>query len=263
MTILVTGARGNIGSRVVAKLAEAGQSVRGSARDATTLKIPDAVELDITNPRNAGAALDGVDAIFLYPTRGPAPDDFLKAAREAGVRYVVLLSSPEVYEGAEDNPIRLAHVVVEQSLQNPGLRHTVIYPGWLATNARRDWSEQIRTEGRVSLAYPDAQFTPIHEDDIAEVVVELLTRDAYRGRDIVAVLGEVLGRPIPIDTLTHQQALDRRPPWMSRRVLESILETTAAAVNTPAPINNTIERITAHPARTFHQWAHHNHTDFK
>jgi nucleoside-diphosphate-sugar epimerase len=48
MTILVTGARGNIGSRVIAKLAEAGHSVRGSARDASALRLPagtDAVEL--------------------------------------------------------------------------------------------------------------------------------------------------------------------------------------------------------------------------
>src|SRR5690349_12873411 len=105
MTILVTGAGGNIGSRVVAKLAEAGHPVRGSARDAATLRLPDAAQLDITHPTGAEAALRDVDAVFLYPVRG-AVDGFLKIARETGVRYVVLLSSPAAYEAGEyDRPI--------------------------------------------------------------------------------------------------------------------------------------------------------------
>jgi uncharacterized protein YbjT (DUF2867 family) len=279
MTILVTGARGNIGSHLVAQLAAAGHSVRGSARDVSTLRLPagaEAVELDITSPDNAAEALRDVDAIFLYPTRGPAPDEFLKAAREAGVRYVVLLSSPDVYEGADDNPIRLAHVRVEKSLASSGLRFTVLYPGWLATDAGRDWGEQIRAEGRVAIAYPEAQFTPIHIADVAEVAAELLTRDAYPGRalaltgpeslrqsEIVAILSEVLGRPIPLDTLTRQQALDRRAPWMPERVLDVLLHSTAAAVGVPAPINNTVERFTGHPARTFREWAQENRATFE
>jgi uncharacterized protein YbjT (DUF2867 family) len=278
MTILVTGARGNIGGRLVARLAEGGHRVRGSARDLATLAVPvgvETVELDITSPANAEEALRDVEAIFLYPTLGPPPDEFLKAARDAGVRYVVLLSSPDVYEGADDNPIRLAHVVVEQALQNSGLRHTVIYPGWLSTDARRDWGEQIRTRGRVGIAFPEAQFTPTHEDDVADVAAELLTKRAYPGRmlaltgpkslrqaDIVEILGEVLGKPVPVDALTRQQALDQREPWMPEAVLNVLLDSCEAAVGVPAPVNNTVERITGHPARTFRQWAEEHRADF-
>ena len=89
MTILVTGARGNIGKHIVAKLAAGGHSVRGSARDISGLQLPpgaEAVELDILKP--VERAFDGVTAIFLYPTRS-APSDFLAAARSAGVQYIV------------------------------------------------------------------------------------------------------------------------------------------------------------------------------
>lgn len=104
MTILVTGARGSIGSRVITRLDAAGHPVRGSARDLTTLRLPsgvEAVELDLTDPGVAGAdALRGVEAVFLYPVIGSV-DAFLERAAKAGVRYLVLLSSPASYEVAE------------------------------------------------------------------------------------------------------------------------------------------------------------------
>jgi uncharacterized protein YbjT (DUF2867 family) len=44
MTILVTGARGNIGSRVVSALARGGHSVRATARDLSAPGLPMGVE---------------------------------------------------------------------------------------------------------------------------------------------------------------------------------------------------------------------------
>lgn len=103
MTVLVTGARGTIGGRVTAKLAEAGHSVRGSARDVADLGLPpgaEGVELDITSPDNTSTAFRGITTMFLYPVLGD-PSAFLARASEAGVRHVVLLSSPASYEAGE------------------------------------------------------------------------------------------------------------------------------------------------------------------
>jgi uncharacterized protein YbjT (DUF2867 family) len=124
MTILVTGAHGNIGRRVIATLTAAGHDVRGSARDGTA-----DVQLDITNPRDTTEALRDIDTMFLYPTRGDV-DGFLAAARK--VQHVVLLSP------------------------------------------------RIRENGRLGIAHPDAQVSPIHPDDIAEVAADLLTSDRTR-----------------------------------------------------------------------------------
>ncbi|MGC7095418.1 SDR family oxidoreductase [Amycolatopsis lurida] len=277
MTVLVTGARGNIGSRLVAELARRGHPVRASARDLTGLTLPEGVEpvrLDLLDPRNADAALAGIDAIFLYPTR-QAPTDFLAAAEKAGVGYVVLLSSPDVFEGAPDNPIRVGHLAVERAVRESGLPHTVIYPSWLASDARRDWGEQIRTGDRVGIAHPEGQFTPIHEDDIAEVVAELLTTGCYRGHsltltgpeslsqaEIVAILAEELGRPLVVDALTREQARERREPWMPEAVLDHLISVAEQAGTRPAPVNNTVERFTGHPPRSFRQWTAEHRAEF-
>jgi uncharacterized protein YbjT (DUF2867 family) len=155
---------------------------------------------------------------------------------------------------------------MEQSLARSGLSHTVLYPSWLATNAIRDWAGHLRDQGRLGIAYPDAQVSPIHIDDIADVAADLLTRERHRGRlvvltgpeslrlrDVVGILADVLDRPIPIDVLTHEQAA-QQAPWMPSVLLEIM----AAAVDVLAPVNNTVERITGHPARTFREWAQDN-----
>jgi uncharacterized protein YbjT (DUF2867 family) len=270
VTILVTGVRGSIGSRVATKLVEAGHRVRGSSRTPSSAPAGvEPVQLDLIEPRGAAEALDGVETVFLYPVRGGSVDAFLETARKAEVQHVVLLSSPASYEVHEhDRIIGLVHRAVERAVQDSGLSHTVLYPSWLATNARRDWAEQIRTSGRVGIAHPDAQVNPIHIDDVAEVAADVLTHPAHRSRMLVLtgpesmsqrgmvdVLAEVRGAPIAIDELTREQALERRPEWMPDGVLEVLLDVTAAAVGVPATVTNGVERITGHPSRTFREWA--------
>ncbi|QWF81390.1 NAD(P)H azoreductase [Amycolatopsis sp. CA-230715] len=276
MTVLVTGARGNIGSAIVARLAADGHTVRASARDAATLKVPAGVEtatLDLTAPDEK--ALDGVETVFLYPTRGDY-GDFLSLATKADVQYIVLLSSPASFEHGEcDGPIGLIHRGVEQALADSGLRHTVLYPSWLATNARRDWAEEIRAENRISLAHPDARVSPIHLDDIAEVAAALLTKDAHRGRmqvltgpeslaqrEIAAIIAEETGRAIAVTELTREQALARRPPWLLESAHAALLDASALAVGVPALLTNAVERITGHPARPFRTWVAAHLADF-
>lgn len=266
MTVLVTGARGNIGSRVAARLHAAGQQVRAATRD----------DFDLTATDGFDDALKGVDTVFLYATRGSAAA-FLSAAREAGVRHVVLLSSPASYEAGEfRGPIGRIHRAAERTLDESGLDHTILYPSWLATNARRDWGAAIRAGKAVDLPYPAAQCVPIHPDDVAEVAVDLLLNDAHRGRlqiltgpesirldDAVATVGAVVGRTIPVREITREEALARREPWLAAEILESLLDSAAAAVGRPAPITNTVERITGHPARPLRAWVVENRGDFE
>ncbi|WP_248647416.1 NAD(P)H-binding protein [Glycomyces tenuis] len=243
--------------------------MRASARDAAALEAPggvEAVELDVTAPDPA--VLRGVRTVFLYPVFGPV-DDFLKAADEAGVEHLVLLSSPASYEPVEHaGPIGRAHQAVEASLRESGLSHTVLYPSWLATNAIRDWAEAIRATGRVGIAHPRWQVNPIHIDDIAEVAARLLTRDEHRGRtlvltgpesmpqrEVVARLAEAIGRPIAVDELSREEATARLPEWFPEPVFASLLDVAEAAGDTPATINNNVERLTGHPARSFRAWA--------
>ncbi|WP_033289604.1 NAD(P)H-binding protein [Amycolatopsis jejuensis] len=275
MTILVTGARGNIGSEVVRAVQAAGYPVRGSARDAATLDLPDAISLDLTAADGFDDALAGVDAVFLYPTRAVGAVDFLAAAAKAGVSYVVLLSSPDVFEGPADNPLRRAHLPAETAVRESGLPFTVLYPGWLAGNTRRDWGAAIRSGEPVRVFSPESQCTPTAEEDVAAVAAALLTERSYPGRELAVTgpgsitlravaetLSAELGRPIELVRQTRGEALAHRPEWMPEAVLEHLMDVEEAAVGRIAPVTNAVERITGRPATPFHAWARAHRDDF-
>jgi len=99
--IVVTGATGNVGRPLVRTLSAAGAEVTAVSRRPAGNELPPGVRhysADLTEPDSLKAALDGADALFLLlagelvATGGDAAG-LLGAARAAGVRQVVLLSS--------------------------------------------------------------------------------------------------------------------------------------------------------------------------
>ena len=278
MTILVTGAGGGIGRRVVANLTAAGHPVRATARDPGTLDVPAGVTtapLDLTATEVPAAVFDGVDAVFLYPVLGD-PSPALAAARAAGVGYAVLLSSPASFSPGEfDRPIGRVHQAMEAALAATGLPHTVLYPSYLASNTVRDWAPQIRERGQVAMESPEAQMSPIHPDDVAEVAAHLLTRPECRGRqqllsgpssltlrEMVAVVAGEAGRPIGIDRLTREQALAARPLHLPETIYRTLLDVEASSVGVPALLTNGVERITGHPPRPLADWVREHRAAF-
>ena len=105
--ILVTGASGSIGSRLVDRLVEAGRSPRVGGRhpEALTARWPQlqAAELDVGRAETLGAALAGVEAAYyLVHSMEPGIADFrerdaqgarnfARAAKGAGVERVIYL----------------------------------------------------------------------------------------------------------------------------------------------------------------------------
>jgi nucleoside-diphosphate-sugar epimerase len=116
MKALITGATGFVGSRLATTLIEQGHSVRGLVRDASRADAlkKQGVELaqgDMTDTDSLRRAVAGVDQVFHTAALvGDWPDpaaikrvnvdgtrDLVAAARDAGVRRVVHLSSLAVY----------------------------------------------------------------------------------------------------------------------------------------------------------------------
>ena len=108
-TVLVTGSAGRIGRAVVRELMARGHAVRGFDR-VPTPGLADAVVGDVTDGAAVRRAVQGVPAL-VHLAATPDDDDFLtqllpnnivgvyhvlEAAREAGVRRVVLASSGQV-----------------------------------------------------------------------------------------------------------------------------------------------------------------------
>ncbi|MFF2509104.1 SDR family oxidoreductase [Streptomyces sp. NPDC058067] len=269
MTILVTGARGNVGRRVLDRLHAAGHTLRASSRTPEELSVPagvDAVRLDLNRPATFDAALSGVDKAFLYAESEGAKELFAAAAR-AGVRQIVLLSSSTVSgPHAGTDALAVAHAAVESALEASGVPRTVLRPGAFASNAF-GWSHAVRAGEPVRIPFPDAHTAPIHEDDIADVAVAVLDGDAYLGRTLdltgprsltfreqLGILAGVLGRDIPVHELTRDQAVEEMGQFVPPPILASLLDQWAEAVGRPATVL-AAERVTGRPARTFEQWA--------
>ena len=129
MTVLVTGARGDVGAAVLAGLLAAGEPVRASSRAPRPGEFPAGVEVaraDLADPASWPAALAGVRKVFLYAHPEGAAE-FAAAARKAGVEHVVLLSSSTVlYPDAAASPIALRHLAAERALDEAGLDRTFV-----------------------------------------------------------------------------------------------------------------------------------------
>ncbi|WP_067832204.1 SDR family oxidoreductase [Actinomadura kijaniata] len=217
MTILVTGATGQIGRRVVDRLVRARVPVRAISRAPENAALPRDVRVvrgDLTDPDSLDGALDGVERVYLFPVAATAKEVARKFAA-AGARRVVTLSSGAV-EGGYDTDF---HLPVEQAVEASGLEWTHVRPGEFMLNKLWIWGPSIRAEGVVRDPFPDATWCPVHEDDIADVAAAALLEDGHAGRaytlngpeflsvrDQVRIIGEALGREIRLERVTPERA---------------------------------------------------------
>lgn len=276
MTILVTGARGNVARSLVTQLRTAGRQVRAAGRVPEAVRPPAGVEVvgaDLARPDTLGPALAGITEVFLYAERGGL-DGFLEQATAAGVRHIVLLSAAGADPASPDAITRL-HGEAEQAVVRAGIPWTFLRPGGFATN-RLLWAESIRAHGVVHEAFPDSHASLIHEADIAAVALHALTGPGHHGasytltgprsltvRAQAELIGEAIGRPVKVEVQSvddYRRALEGR--WTSPEIVEARIRRIAALVDHPAPVTGTVEEVTGRPARGFAEWAADHAADF-
>ncbi|MEV0054128.1 NAD(P)H-binding protein [Saccharopolyspora shandongensis] len=277
MTVLVTGATGNVGRRLVDRLLAAGTQVRALTRRPETAGLPGDVEVlrgDLADADALATALAGVDGVFLFPVP-EGIEAFVEQAKAAGVRRVVVLSSKAV-EFADGNAIGERHRVIEEAVEAGGFEWTFLRPGAFATNTLA-WADSIRAEGVVREPFVDAQQTPIHEDDIAAVAETALLEDGHAGavyalsgpetltvREQVQAISAAIGREVGLEEQTLEQA---RAHMVAEGVPEAIADVLlsygARNLENAEPPVRTVEQVTGRPARTFAQWAVDHADDFR
>ncbi|MET9080652.1 NAD(P)H-binding protein [Streptomyces sp. NPDC004237] len=275
--IAVTGATGNVGRALVERLVAGGQPVRALTRDPERAGLPDKAEVVKFQADDQAALFAGVTRLFLYVQgAGGRMPELLDAARTAGVRHVVLLSSGIIQEGADEtHPIHVMHATAERQIRDSGLAWTFLRPNAFATNALQ-WAPQIRAGNTVRGVFAGMVTAPIHEDDIAAVAERALLDDGHEGAahrltgpaattntDQIAAIARAVGRELTFVEVTPREAGPLLFPQTPPELVRGLLKAFEATVGVPPEITTTVEEITGRPARAFARWAEDHAADFR
>jgi uncharacterized protein YbjT (DUF2867 family) len=225
-TVLVTGATGFVGRRLVPALLDAGHDVRAMTRRPETYDGPgEAVGADVMDPDSLGPALDGVDvAIYLVHSLddpdfehkdADAARHFSAAAADAGVRQIVYLGGL-----GDDHQALSAHLrsrrQVEKLLGKDGVPVTVLRAAIVVGHGGISWeiTRQL-VKNLPAMVVPKWVYTrtqPIALDDVVRYLVGVVDHPDAVGRvfevggseqltykEMLEIANDVAGsRPLPI-----------------------------------------------------------------
>ncbi len=271
--IVVTGATGNVGRPLVEFLTGAGQSVTAVSRGLSP-SLPEArgvtpIVADLADPASLEPALTGAEALFLLVSGAGAHVDaaaVLRRAAAAGVRRVVLQSS----QAAGTRPESVSHAplaALEQAVRSSGLEWTILRPGGFTTNTFA-WASSIKEQRTVFAPYADVALPAVDPLDIAAVAVAVLTNADHAGRTYVLtgpeptsprrrteILGEVLGVPLELVELGHDQARDQLLRLMPEPVADGTLAILGGPTAEELRVSPDVETVLGRRATPFATWA--------
>jgi uncharacterized protein YbjT (DUF2867 family) len=219
MTILVTGATGNIGRQVVEHLVKRGADVRALVRDPSKAGFPAGVSVvqgDFLDVDSLRKAMSEVSTLFLL--NAVVPDEFTQAlialnvARSAGIERIVYLSV--IHADAYVNvPHFAGKFGVERMIEQMDFKATILRPAYFIQNDLMI-EDIITGYGNYPMPIGAKGLAMIDARDIAEIAaLELLRREqsaeplaldrinlvgpqTLTGTDIAAIWSDVLARPI-------------------------------------------------------------------
>jgi uncharacterized protein YbjT (DUF2867 family) len=189
-TVLVTGASGKVGRRLIPLLARRGVIVRAAGRSPVGERAGiEPVRFDWTDESTYEAARKAVDAIYLVagPVPQPKHADYVRAlldgAAGAGVGRVLLLSPYGVGQAPPENPLRRIELAVEAS----GVPWTIVRPVAFMQNFseglrwRESFAEGIRERDEIVGPGGDGIVSYVSTEDVAAIAAIALTEDGHTG----------------------------------------------------------------------------------
>lgn len=277
MGYLITGATGDVGSRVVECLLRRGERPRVFVRNETKARsrFGDRVDIfvgDLADPASLRPALEGVDALFLVNTgpQIPALDEAAaKVAKAAGVKHLVKLSSMDVQQGLA---IGAWHERGEAAVRASGVPFTFVQPTGFMSNLLA-WAPSIKAEGVVRASTGDGRRAFIHSDDIAALATTVLTTREYVGEslpitgpealnfaEVTAKLGAAIGRQLRFQPISDEEARQRYAATgaSSPETEAHVSLWRAIREGRLANITDNIERILGRKPIAMDQWAMEN-----
>ena len=191
-TTLILGATGKTGKRIAEKLQNLNQPIRLGSRHA-------AIPFDWNLPQTWTKALEGITKVYIayqpdlaVPGALETVTQFTKAAQEAGIQKLVLLSGR-----GEKEAQRCEEVVRASSMQT-----CVIRASWFMQNfSEGHFSESIR-QGHLVIPQVNTLEPFVDADDIADVAVECLMDPQHNNRIYELTGPELLSFGQVIDKLS-------------------------------------------------------------
>ncbi|MFD2466213.1 NAD(P)H-binding protein [Amycolatopsis silviterrae] len=265
--ILVTGATGKSGRRVVARLRAAGHPVRAAARSGEH-------PFDWTDASTWDAALEGVRAAYVVQLDGTnLVRPFVEQAKKHGVRRIVLASGRGIDDPdyvRDRTGMRDGIADSEAAVRESGLEWTISRPGWFAQNFSEGFFADAIAAGELRLPAGDGAATFVDAADIASVVVAALTEDGHTGQtyelsgplavslaEAVATISAVTGREIryvPLSTKDYiAELVNQGLPHAEAEIFADVLEPLREGRD--AHVSDGVHRALGRPPRSFAEFA--------
>ncbi|MCY7791752.1 SDR family oxidoreductase [Bacillus haynesii] len=220
MKMLVTGATGKLGSKIVEKLLETvpadqlAVSVRNPEKaEALRGRGVDVRQGDFDRPETLESAFQGIDRLLIISadgdneTRIRQHSNAVAAAERSGVRFIAYTSIANARDSK--NFLAPTHKATEEAILKTGIPYSFLRNNWYLENemssiqgvlAGAPWVTSAEN-GKVGWAlqqdYADAAAAVLsgegHENTVYELSGELLTQE-----EIASALEEVLGKEVPV-----------------------------------------------------------------
>jgi NAD(P)H dehydrogenase (quinone) len=233
--LLVTGATGHLGTRVVKHLLKRvpASEIIALARNSEPLdKITNLSDLgvevrigDYFNYDSLLKAFQGVEKVLLigshsFTDRFTQHYNVITAARQAGVRHVIYNSI--MRKDRYFNEISDSDIFSEQTLKASGLTYTILYQTPYSETLHFYYGFHPYDKG-IKLTAGEGKMAPVTRDDLAEAEAVILSTPGHENKsytmtgsesisfkEIARTLQELKGKPVSYKVITDKEYVDMR-----------------------------------------------------
>lgn len=186
--ILITGASGKTGKTILKQLADQGTTVRAIVRTESQvdglmrLGAAEVIIGDLRDPNAVHSFFQGVEKVYhicpnMSPDEAYIGDLMISAAKANGVSQFVYHSV--LHPQVEAMPHHWQKMRVEEKIFKSSIPFTIIQPAAYMQNILGYWDKMMR-DGVYEIPYSiQSRTSMIDLNDLAEVVVSVLTKDSH------------------------------------------------------------------------------------